>query len=242
MSTTWNDEKVIEGEVVEPTVAALAVADGRDALIRPAASIADIEGAFRDYQALKGKLLTRDDMQSAGEGKTFVKRSGWRKLAVAFGVSFEQRTERIVRSDPDDPNSHPVYAEFVVRAIAPNGRFVDGWGACSLDEPRFRKDSARKKLHHDLPATAETRAKNRAAADLFGMGEVSAEEMTETDPQPKPKTTPRKDSETGAPTPPQPVSESAPSCKDGKHDWPTSANDRGHYICLGCGLATKEPK
>jgi hypothetical protein len=32
---------------------------------------------------------------------------------------------------------------------------------------------------HDIPATAFTRASNRAKADLFGMGEVSAEEVQE---------------------------------------------------------------
>jgi len=70
-----------------------------------------------------------------------------------------------------------VFAEFVVRATAPNGRSVDGWGAASVAEKGNPSGKALGKLMHDIPATAETRAKNRACADLFGLGEVSAEEV-----------------------------------------------------------------
>lgn len=54
-------------------------------------------------------------------------------------------------------------ARFVQRAILPSGRFADGWGSCSRGEKTFSKPN------HDIPATAETRAKNRACSDLFGI-------------------------------------------------------------------------
>jgi hypothetical protein len=153
----------------EPTVAALVRREDSDygALVRPAASMADIEQAFKDYQELTKKLLTADDYQNIS-GKRFVKKSGWRKLAVAFGVTFEIRDHLIERGD----DGKVLRAEFIVRASAPNGRFADGWGLCSRTERSFSKPE------HDIPATAETRAKNRAASDLFGMGAVSAEEIT----------------------------------------------------------------
>jgi hypothetical protein len=44
-------------------------------------------------------------------------------------------------------------------------------GACASNERRFAH------LDHDVRATAHTRGKNRAIADLVGGGEVSAEEL-----------------------------------------------------------------
>lgn len=40
--------------------------------------------------------------------------------------------------------------------VARGGRFSDGWGSCERREKRFLKPN------HDIPSTAETRAKNRA--------------------------------------------------------------------------------
>jgi len=160
-----------EGEEITPSVAALAPITKSDALVRPAASVNDVEDAFHDYQALCARLLDRDDVQNIG-GRSFRKKSAWRKLAVAFGVSCEVR-ERIY--DRDDRNNI-LRAEIVVRATAPNGRYMDGLGICDVSERKFSKQN------HDIPATAMTRATNRACADLFGMGEVSAEEITDDGP------------------------------------------------------------
>lgn len=137
------------------------------ALVRPQGSPGDIVESMAEYQELCVKLLDDNDWQTI-QGKRFPKRSAWRKLAVAYGVSFEIKDRSLFWDDDGNLKS----AEFIVRATAPNGRFADGWGACSVAER-----NAGRKANHDIPATAETRAKNRAAADLFGMGEVSAEEV-----------------------------------------------------------------
>lgn len=166
-----DDLPILEAEA-EPeetsTVAALAPITPGDALVRPAASIHEVEDAFHDYQALCARLLEPDDIQHIG-GRSFRKKSAWRKLAVAFGVSCEVR-ERIY--DRNDQGAI-TRAEVIVRATAPNGRYMDGLGVCDLSERKFSKPQ------HDIPATAMTRATNRACADLFGMGEVSAEEITD---------------------------------------------------------------
>jgi len=60
----------------------------------------------------------------------------------------------------------------VYRAIAPNGQYMDGDGACDTWEKGYPDG------YHDTRATAHTRAKNRAISDLVGFGEVSAEEVT----------------------------------------------------------------
>jgi hypothetical protein len=162
----------VDGEETAPTVAALAPIVPGDALVRAAASVADVEQAFHDYQRLCAVLLDDDDVQRI-QGRTFRKKSAWRKLAVAFGVSCEV-LERIYDRDE---TGKIIRAEIVVRAYAPNGRHMDGLGICDVSERRFSKPQ------HDVPATAMTRATNRACADLFGMGEVSAEEILDDAPE-----------------------------------------------------------
>ena len=137
------------------------------ALVRPQGTTGDIVQSMSEYQDLCVALLDDNDWQTI-QGKRFAKRSAWRKLAVAYGVSFELKDRELIWGE----DGELIAAEFVVRAVAPNGRYADGWGACSVKER-----NAGRKATHDIPATAETRAKNRAAADLFGMGEVSAEEI-----------------------------------------------------------------
>ena len=43
-----------------------------------------------------------------------------------------------------------------ISLITRGGRFSDGWGSCDRREKRFLKPN------HDIPSTAETRAKNKA--------------------------------------------------------------------------------
>jgi|TARA_R110002012_G_C11507890_1_gene598085 hypothetical protein len=137
------------------------------ALVRASGSTNDLIEAMAEYQELCVALLDDNDWQTI-QKKRFPKRSAWRKLAVAYGVSFEIIDRTLFWDDEGALKA----AEFIVRATAPNGRHADGWGACDVSER-----NAGRKATHDIPATAETRAKNRAAADLFGMGEVSAEEI-----------------------------------------------------------------
>lgn len=160
-------------------------------IVRPAASFTEIEAAAKAYQELYSRLLNDTDFQTIGK-RRFVKKSGWRKLALAFNVSFT-----IVAKDYErDDRGRIVRAEVTARAAAPNGRVAENIGACDIFErccePGYCTNRRSDHRHcqpgcpgtihfsnpsHDLPATAETRAKNRAASDLFGMGEVSAEEI-----------------------------------------------------------------
>lgn len=170
-------------------------------VVTPAASLNDIAQAQADYQALCDRLLTDDDYQiikERGVEKRFKTKSAWRKLAVAFNVNTDIRVEDI----REDERSHTYKARYVVRATAPNGRHADGVGVCAVwerccdpavckiplkweDSGNFRHAHclptcdgrhAFTKPDHDVVATAATRATNRACADLFGLGEVSAEE------------------------------------------------------------------
>lgn len=193
-------------ETTEAASRALVVRPEPASIVRQTVATAEVVEAQAAYHDLCSKLLDKSDYQTIG-GKDFRKKSGWRKLAVAFNVSVELISRDYERAD----NGTIVRAEVVCRATAPNGRTMDGLGACDLFEKccpaahgekcgrgGYHKHCDRgcsgrthfSNPQHDLPATAMTRATNRACADLFGMGEVSAEEISDHDrhnnPEPDP--------------------------------------------------------
>jgi hypothetical protein len=132
-----------------------------------AAPVADAVALQKTFHDLSAALLDQSDYQRIG-GKEYKTKSAWRKLAAAFNVS-DEIVEKNYDRDPE--TGRIVRAEFTVRATAPNGRSTVGVGLASVFERHFNNPE------HDLPATAHTRAKSRAFSDLFGLGEVSAEEM-----------------------------------------------------------------
>lgn len=133
-------------------------------LIRPVADIDEIVGAWNKYTELKSKLLSPTDYQPIS-GKQYIKKSGWRKLQTAFGISDEVTNEKRTEF-----GKHFTY-EVTVKVSTQNGRFAFGVGSCSSSERNFAHPE------HDVRSTGHTRAKNRAISDLIGGGEVSADEM-----------------------------------------------------------------
>jgi len=136
--------------------------------------------AMSTYQQGLRALLGEDDWQGpAGAKGSFVKKSGWRKVATWFGLDIVRVHEEVER----DEDGMAQRASYTAAAIAPNGRRVEATGHCAYAESRFSGPRGNAtKLENDLRATAETRAKNRAIADLVGMGAVSAEEIVAGDP------------------------------------------------------------
>lgn len=115
---------------------------------------------FKQYQNTAMSILEKGDYVVL-QGKPFIKKTGWRKIAFFFNISFEIKDRTIQL----DERSNVIRAEFVVRASMQGGRFSDGWASCDRGEKRFSKPN------HDIPGTAETRAKTRACQDLLGIGE-----------------------------------------------------------------------
>jgi hypothetical protein len=162
------------------------------------APVAEVKAMQDAYHALCESLLDASDYQTIGS-KQFKTKSAWRKLGVAFNVSVELVREEKIRGHRNRVEE----CETTVRATSPNGRHMDGVGVSSIYEKccdpatcklRETWDDGKPTGHvhcgelcngarhfsnpaHDIPATAFTRASNRAQADLFGMGEVSAEEV-----------------------------------------------------------------
>ena len=130
-------------------------------------SAAETSAYMDAYEDVCRRILKAEDIQRIGHSE-FIKRSGWRKLGVWAMVSAEILEGLEVRDDA----GALVRARFKVRASAPNGRFMDGIGVCDRSERMFTKPE------HDIVATAHTRAINRAFADLFGLGAVTAEEVS----------------------------------------------------------------
>ena len=135
-----------------------------------AISTVNVDQALQEweaYQKITEMMLDESDYQNI-QGRAFKKKSAWRKYARAFNITTEIIDKDIVKSEKTGAVRE---ASFVVRATLPTGRYADGWGNCS------RQEGNKAHPNHDIPATAMTRATNRAIADLIGAGEVTAEEI-----------------------------------------------------------------
>lgn len=134
-------------------------------IVRPLTTVEGAVKAWHDFENLKNKLLTVEDYQTI-QGKKWIKRSGFRKLAVCFGLS-----DRIVEEQRSDREDGSFMWRIVVESRAPNGRISTGVGICDSKERVFAHPE------HDVYAIAHTRSKNRAISDMIAGGAVSAEEM-----------------------------------------------------------------
>jgi len=135
---------------------------------------------YKTFEELKAALLSPNDYATI-MGKPYVTKSGFRKIAVVFGLSDEiVDEEKHVRVE-----DLSFYWRVRVRVTAPNGRTSEGVAICDSKEKNFAH------VEHDVYATAHTRAKNRAISDMVAGGLVSAEEMeTTATAKPKSKQTP----------------------------------------------------
>jgi len=57
-----------------------------DTIVTPAISAEKLVDHMKKFNELKSKLLDKEDVVSI-QGKPFVRRSGWRKIALAFNIS-----------------------------------------------------------------------------------------------------------------------------------------------------------
>jgi len=131
----------------------------------------DVQGtiqALEQFRKLKTSVLGPEDTIII-EGKPYIKRSGWRKIALAFNISVE------ILSIQHEKLENDYIVRVRARATAPNGRISEGIAACSKSE--FTGKREKMGTIHNIEATASTRAINRAISDLVGGGEVSAEEI-----------------------------------------------------------------
>lgn len=151
---------------------------GMEAALVVAPEVEKAAEVMQKFQQLKTNVLDRNDTLSI-QGNSYIKRSGWRKIALAFNVRTEILETKIFEKEG------VLIAEVKARAIAPNGRFADEIASCDSTEFTAKIQATR----HNILTKATTRSINRCLSDLCGGGEVSAEERTkggeeETDPLP----------------------------------------------------------
>lgn len=156
------------------------------AIVMPAVTGKEALQAWKEYQDLKAKIVDKATDIQIIQGKEFLKKSYWRKVARFFNLSVDSVSE-----------SHEIIGSTIVwhftcKAIAPNGAYAIGTGSCDAFEKatktengyqmwdRFKKAwiKAQPNTLHNIRSTAETRAFNRAVSNLVGGGEVSAEEVS----------------------------------------------------------------
>lgn len=204
------ESEVVESDIDQTTDKGVTKATGETELASPmkpvTEDLTEVAEVFEDFSRVKNELLVADDLQTIS-GNAFITKSGWRKIASAFGVSTN------VTSRDKEISDGVVTYTVTARAEAPNGQAANGVGSCSSNESNFmvtlEKDTKNVSLdevaeahaafdeddillvdgawrglkrpkevsNHDLIATAATRAKNRAISDLVGGGQVSAEEL-----------------------------------------------------------------
>ena len=130
-----------------------------------------LKEALEKFQRFKRELLTDNDRINLG-GKIFLRKSAWRKWALACSVSDRLLSQERVPATGKDSDAG-FYYRIVVEAYHPStGRSSTGTAiASSKEKNKWAHEE------HDVYTLAHTRAKNRAIADLVGGGEVSAEEV-----------------------------------------------------------------
>ena len=137
----------------------------RKGIVLPAVTPEEAVESWNKYLALKQKIATNEDTQDI-QGRTFYKKSYWRKLATFFNLTIE-----VIKEEKEAIGDNVAFY-FTCQATAPNGRSVIGTGSCDLKEKKNFVNTL-----HNARSTAETRAFNRAISNLVGGGEVSFEEM-----------------------------------------------------------------
>mgnify|MGYP001618310715 CR=1 FL=1 len=127
--------------------------------------------AFKKFEDFKARLLKPEDSVMI-QGRPYLKKSAWRKWALACGLSDDIVTWERVPARGHDKEGNLIYRVIARAMHEPTKRSSLGVGVAA------RKEKANwAHEEHDIFALAHTRAKNRAIADLVGGGEVSAEEV-----------------------------------------------------------------
>lgn len=169
----------------EPTAGALAVQN--------IPSPEEARARWQAYVAMRDAVADDSDFQKFYDAKTkttkrFAKKSLVKKIQTHLRVNV-----RVVSVDREDLSEGHFGYRCVAEASEPGGGIVQAVGGCSTEEERFdvqrydnesdekfawRSRKALARSYHDVMATAETRATNRAVMNLVGGGEVTAEEVS----------------------------------------------------------------
>ncbi|HEV2316240.1 MAG TPA: hypothetical protein VGV89_01525 [Thermoplasmata archaeon] len=151
------------GPLADPAVAAL--------LVAPEVSLADMKRIWNAYFELKAFLLEDSACFDVIAGRKEMNRTGCTRLAMAFGLSFEER--EVTESNVQDGDTGEYDHRWLVRVrVSKHDRFADGIASCRLSEIAERTAKGElvpiSQREHFALTKASTRARKRAIADLLG--------------------------------------------------------------------------
>ncbi len=105
----------------------------------------------------------------------YIRKSGWRKLAMVFGVNL--KVLEMDREDHEDDDGPYYLWNARVRAEhLASGKYAEGIGVASSRDQFFTRGGKRRADEKDIKLKAQTVGANRAISDLIGGGQMSAEE------------------------------------------------------------------
>ena len=137
-------------------------------LFEMAAAPEEIAAGVQQFRKVAAAVLLPSDIAPIS-GHPFIRKSGWQRLAMTFGVHTE------VASVQRHPGTAAEGGAWRVTMRAVKGHCsVERSGLCTLAE---RQNKGKQGSEESTAmAMAETRAVGRAVSALFGLGEVTAEE------------------------------------------------------------------
>jgi len=175
------EKELMEGEVkpeaIQPVTAP--TIQPQSGLVAPVCSIEDSIRIFKAFEEAKRRILTKKDIMwigddgkptVEGEGTPYIKRSGWRKLARFFGLSWSIEDVKEIKTE----NGYLYQAK--VKIWHPAGASVEAVGVATSEDKFFTKGGRREANKGNVLMKAITVALNRGISDILGSGEVSGEE------------------------------------------------------------------
>ena len=175
------EKELIEGEVkpeaIQPVTAP--TIQPQSGLVEPVCSIEKAIEIFKKFEEAKRRVLTKNDIMwigddgaptIEGQGTPYIKRSGWRKLARFFGLSWSIEDVKEIKTE----NGYLYQAK--VKIWHPAGASVEAVGVATSEDKFFTKGGRREANKGNVLMKAVTVALNRGISDILGSGEVSGEE------------------------------------------------------------------
>jgi len=175
------EKELIEGEVkpeaIQPVTAP--TIQPQSGLVAPVCSIEKAIEIFKKFEEAKRRVLTKNDIMwigddgaptIEGQGTPYIKRSGWRKLARFFGLSWSIEDVKEIKTE----NGYLYQAK--VKIWHPAGASVEAVGVATSEDKFFTKGGRREANKGNVLMKAITVALNRGISDILGSGEVSGEE------------------------------------------------------------------
>ena len=169
-------EKTMKTEAIKPVAEAVQ----RNSFVAPVCSVEDAVRVFKQFEDAKRKVLSSNDIlwigddgapTIEGQGTPYIKRSGWRKLARFFGLSWDIKDTRKVKME----NGGYMYIA-TVKVWHPAGASIVAEGVATSEDKFFTKGGRRAANEGNVLMKAITVAINRGISDILGCGEVSEEE------------------------------------------------------------------